>query len=358
MQNTPFFQIHIVHNAKMTPFSGYNMPLHYGSQIEEHEAVRRVAGMFDVSHMMITDVEGLDARAFLRKLLANDVAKLEKVGNGKAHYSLILNDNGGIIDDVIVYLMPFGYRIVSNAGTRSKVKTYLAHTSQEFQVTLKERSDFAMLAIQGPQAIEKVLQVKPSWREQISQLKRFQGCEVEGFFIARTGYTGEEGLEIMIPLKEVEDLWKDLFDVGVAPCGLAARDTLRLEAGMNLYGQDMDETTNPLEAGFSWCIDLEDLKRNFIGQSAILSMRERLNKKQVGLLLLGAGVMRAHQAFRNSEGAVGLVTSGTFSPSLKQSIAMASVPIGTGELGEVEIRGTWQPVKVVALPFIKKTATP
>lgn len=355
MKTTPFFQLHVNQNAKMTSFAGYNMPLHYGSQIDEHMAVRSAAGMFDVSHMKITDVSGPDAKAFLRRLISNDVAKLEKSGNGSALYSAMLNEGGGVVDDLIVYLMPFGYRMVSNAGTREKVEAFFHRIAQEFQVILQDRSDLAMLAAQGPRSIGKVLEANPDWKGQVSQLKRFQGIEVHGFFIARTGYTGEDGLEIMIPLKEAEAFWKKLLDVGVFPCGLAARDTLRLEAGMNLYGQDMNESTSPLEAGLSWCTDLEDPTRDFIGREAVLSMKNHLQRKQVGLVLLGSGVLRAHQTFRNSLGAIGEVTSGTFSPSLKQSIAIACVPIDTREEGEVEIRGVWQPVRITSLPFIKNT---
>lgn len=353
MQTTPFFQLHIDQKARMAPFAGFNMPLHYGSQIQEHEAVRHCAGMFDVSHMMIVDVTGLEARKFLRELIANDVAKLEKVGFGKALYSAMLNAHGGIIDDLIVYLMPFGYRLVSNAGTRDKVKAYLTSFAQGFQVSLQERLDFAMLAVQGPEAINKVLKAKPHWQAAVSCLKRFQGVEIEGFFVARTGYTGEDGLEIMIPLQEAQNFWKQLLENEVAPCGLAARDTLRLEAGMNLYGQDIDETTSPLEAGMAWCTDLEDPQRNFVGKAAVIDMQGKQHRKQVGLILLGTGVLRAHQPFRNPHGGIGEVTSGTFSPTLKQSIAIARVPFDTENSGEVDIRGTWQPVKVVTLPFIK-----
>lgn len=352
-QTTPFFQLHIEQNAKMTEFAGYQMPLHYGSQIKEHEAVRTSSGMFDVSHMMVTDIGGKGARAFLRQLIANDVRKLEKVGLGKALYSAMLNPNGGIIDDLIVYLMSFGYRLVSNAGTREKVRAYLTQAAMGFDVTLKERSDLGLLAVQGPKAIERVLQAKPNWSAQISALKRFCGTQIDAFFIARTGYTGEDGLEIMLPSQEAENLWSRLLEYHVTPCGLAARDTLRLEAGMNLYGQDMDETLSPLETGLAWCTDLEDTEREFIGKAAVLEMQKQLKRKQVGLLLLSRGVLRAHQTFRNSQGSLGVVTSGTFSPTLKQSIAMARVPIDTGATGEVDIRGTWHPVQVVSLPFIK-----
>lgn len=353
MHQTAFHSLHLQANAKMTPFAGYDMPLHYGSQMAEHEAVRNDAGMFDVSHMMITDVSGIEAKAFLQKLITNDVIKLDKIGIGKALYSAMLNETGGVVDDLIVYLMPFGYRIVSNAGTRDKVNAWFAKIAKPFQVNLKERADFAMLAVQGPNAITKVLKAKPTWQEQVSLLKIFQGVEVDGFFVARTGYTGEDGLEIMIPVAEVPSFWQALLKVGVAPAGLAARDTLRLEAGMNLYGQDMDETINPLEAGLSWCIDLKDESRHFIGKDQVLSAMQTPHLKQVGLLLLGKGVLRAHQVFRNEKGEQGEVTSGTFSPSLRQSIAIARVPAHTAETGQVEIRGEWQDVRVLSLPFVR-----
>ncbi len=351
MLSTPFTELHIEAGAKMTPFSGYNMPLHYGSQIAEHQAVREDAGVFDVSHMMITDISGAEAKAFLQKLIANDVAKLEKVGIGKALYSAMLNETAGVVDDVIVYLLPFGYRIVSNAGTRAKVKAWFIKVAAAFQVQLTERDDFAMLAIQGPHAIAKVGEMRLDWRDKILALKLFQGVECDGFFIARTGYTGEEGLEVMIPLAAAAQFWRDLLQVGVKPCGLAARDTLRLEAGMNLYGQDMDESVHPLEAGLAWCVDLKDNQRNFIGRDAVEAKIDTPHPKQVGLVLLGQGVLRAHQVFRNHLGELGVVTSGTFSPTLKQSIAMARVPSHTTDHGFVQIRGQWQAVRVQALPF-------
>ncbi len=353
MHTTPLTALHLAQNAKMSPFAGYNMPLHYGSQIAEHEAVRTNAGMFDVSHMMITDVTGPGAKAFLQKLISNDVAKLEKVGVGKALYSAMLNESGGVIDDLIVYLMPFGYRIVSNAGTRDSVRAWFAKIATGFEVRLQERSDFAILAVQGPQGIAKVLAVKPDWQDQVSQLKVFQGCERDGFFVARTGYTGEDGLEIMVPLSEVESFWQALLKVGVAPCGLAARDTLRLEAGMNLYGQDMDAHISPLEAGLAWCVDLKEANRDFIGKAAVMAKLNSPHMKQVGLLLLGKGVLRGHQVFRNSQGDRGELTSGTFSPTLRQSIAIARVPGNTTDVGEVEIRGEWQAVRVLPLPFVR-----
>lgn len=354
MLTTAFKPLHLALGAKLTPFAGYEMPLHYGSQIAEHEAVRLNAGMFDVSHMMINDISGPDAKTFFRKLITNDVLKLEKIGFGKALYGAMLNEEGGVIDDLIVYLMPFGYRVVTNAGTREKVSAWFKKIAAQFDIEITERTDFAMLAVQGPNSIAKVLEVKPQWQAEVSALKIFQGCEtIDGFFVARTGYTGEEGLEIMIPLCEVESFWNALVKVGVIPCGLAARDTLRLEAGMNLYGQDMDESINPLEAGLSWCVDLKDEARNFFGKDKVLAKMQSPHAKQVGLLLLGKGVLRGHQVFRNEKGELGEVTSGTFSPSLKQSIAIARVPMHTGETGQVEIRGEWQDVRVLSLPFVR-----
>ncbi len=354
MLTTPLKPLHLSAGAKMTPFAGYDMPLHYGSQIAEHEAVRTDAGMFDVSHMMITDISGSDAKAFLQLLIANDVAKLEKVGNGKALYSAMLNEEGGVVDDLIVYLMPFGYRVVTNAGTREKVHAWFKKIAQDFKVSFKERTDFAMLAVQGPNAIAKVISIKPNWQAKLTELKIFQGFESDdGFFVARTGYTGEDGLEIMIPLSALESFWNALVKIGVMPCGLAARDTLRLEAGMNLYGQDMDDTVHPLEAGLSWCIDLKDENRDFVGKAQVLAKMNVPHHKQVGLLLLGKGVLRGHQVFRNDKGELGELTSGTFSPTLKQSIAIARVPAATTDMGEVEIRGEWQPVRVLNLPFVR-----
>ena len=351
---TPFTPLHLAAGAKLTPFAGYDMPLHYGSQIAEHEAVRTNAGMFDVSHMMINDMSGPGAKAFFQKLITNDVVKLEKIGFGKALYSAMLTEQGGVIDDLIVYLMPFGYRVVTNAGTREKVNAWFKKVAQQFDITIKERTDFAILAVQGPNAIAKVLEVKSAWQETVSQLKIFQGCETQdGFFVARTGYTGEDGLEIMVPVQSVEAFWNALIKAGVAPCGLAARDTLRLEAGMNLYGQDMDEEINPLEAGLSWCVDLKDEGRKFIGKDSVLTKMHKPHSKQVGLLLLGKGVLRGHQMFRNEAGELGILTSGTFSPSLKQSIAIARVPANTGKIGQVEIRGEWQDVRILSLPFVR-----
>ncbi len=354
MLQTCFHPQHLALGARMAAFAGFDMPLHYGSQLIEHEAVRTKVGMFDVSHMMITDLRGMDAKRFLQKLIANDVAKLDKIGPGKALYSPMLNSTGGVIDDLIVYLMPEGYRLVTNAGTRVRVNAWLTEQASPYAVSLQERDDFAMLAVQGPEAIATVARIRPLWKNALTHLGVFQAFESEGFFVARTGYTGEDGLEIMIPKAEASTFWAALLQAGVQPCGLAARDTLRLEAGMNLYGAEMDEALNPLAAGLAWCIDLKDLSRDFIGRAMVEVTQQEGHQKQVGLILLGKGVLRGHQVFRTLSGQIGEVTSGTFSPTLKQSIAIARVPAETGDMGTVEIRGNAEPVRVVALPFVRK----
>ncbi len=345
--------------AKLVDFSGWDMPLHYGSQVEEHHKVRQSAGMFDVSHMTIVDVAGAQARSFLRYLLANDVARLEK--KGKALYTGMLNEQGGVIDDLIVYLMTEPgasgewYRLVVNCGTREKDLRWMADQALRFDVTLTEQPELAMVAIQGPKARQRVEQVVSESRARmISELKPFFGQESEGWFIARTGYTGEDGLEIMLPEDEVVDFWQQLVEAGVAPCGLGARDTLRLEAGMNLYGSDMDESVSPLEAAMGWTLSLEPADRQFIGREAVEKMKaEGVPRRLVGLVLTERGVLRGHQKVIVDGVGEGEITSGSFSPTLGYSIALARVPAGTGDEVDVEMRGKRIPVKVVRPPFVR-----
>ncbi len=345
--------------AKLVDFSGWDMPLHYGSQVEEHHKVRQSAGMFDVSHMTIVDVAGAQARSFLRYLLANDVARLEK--KGKALYTGMLNEQGGVIDDLIVYLMTEPgasgewYRLVVNCGTREKDLRWMADQALRFDVTLTEQPELAMVAIQGPKARQRVEQVVSESRARmISELKPFFGQESEGWFIARTGYTGEDGLEIMLPEDEVVDFWQQLVEAGVAPCGLGARDTLRLEAGMNLYGSDMDESVSPLEAAMGWTLALEPADRQFIGREAVEKMKaEGVPRRLVGLVLTERGVLRGHQKVIVDGVGEGEITSGSFSPTLGYSIALARVPAGTGDEVDVEMRGKRIPVKVVRPPFVR-----
>lgn len=355
-QRTPLFDAHTAHNGKIVDFGGWELPVNYGSQIDEHNAVRTDAGMFDVSHMLVTDVTGDNAKVFLQKLLANDVAKLSFVG--KALYSGMLNDKGGVIDDLIVYRMnesETAYRIVSNGATREKDSAHFAKIGEEFGVTLTPRYELAMLAVQGPKAVEKMLAVKPEWADKVNALKPFVGVDLgNDWFVARTGYTGEDGVEVVMPADEAVGFFDELVKAGVTPCGLGARDTLRMEAGMNLYGNDMDDDTSPLEAGMGWAVDLKDESRDFVGKSALVALKnEGIKVRQVGLLLAKGGVLRAGMEVVTDNGN-GITTSGVFSPSLNQSIAIARVPADfTGERAKVIMRGKEVEVRVLKLPFVR-----
>lgn len=352
-QRTPLYEQHLALGAKMVDFGGWDMPLHYGSQVEEHHQVRRDCGVFDVSHMTVVDVTGAQAKAWLQHLLANDVERLKTPG--KALYSGMLNERGGVIDDLIVYLTDWGYRVVVNAATRDKDLAWMQAQTAGFEVALNERAELAMLAIQGPNARAKTAElVSPARAALIHELKVFQGLPEGDWFIARTGYTGEDGLEVMLPAEQAADFLTELVGAGIAPIGLGARDTLRLEAGMNLYGQDMDEDTSPLAANMAWTIAWEPAERQFVGRSALESQRAAGNQpKLVGLVLEERGVLRAHQVVRVEGVGEGEITSGSFSPTLNKSIALARVPAATGDRAEVEIRGKWYPVRVVQANFVR-----
>ena len=352
---TPLHETHIRCGAKMVDFHGWDMPLHYGSQLNEHHHVRRDAGMFDVSHMTIVDVLGAGGRQFLRKLLTNDVDQLGH--NGKALYSCMCNEHGGIIDDLIVYQRASdNYRIILNSATRENDLAWIHKMSEGFSVGLQERSELAMLAVQGPQAVAKMLTIlNPAQIDAISTLTNFECVDVDQWFFARTGYTGEDGFEIILPNEQIIQLWNDLMDAGVHPCGLAARDTLRLEAGMLLYGQDMDATTSPLESGLAWTVKWEPEDRDFIGMGALFSQkRQAVKRKMVGLTLLDKGIMRNGQRVVIEGCADGIITSGSYSPTLEQSIALARVPIETGDEVMVDIRGKLVPAKVGKPRFVKQ----
>lgn len=354
MNYTPFYQNHLASGGKIVDFGGWALPVNYGSQIKEHEQVRTSVGMFDVSHMVITDVHGVEAKSFLRHLISNDVNKLDKHGHGKALYSALLNQEAGVIDDLIVYLMPFGYRIVSNAATESKDLSWIKQVASNFKVELFARRDLAMLAVQGPLAIQKVSEAHPHVAQQLAELKPFSAVDVNGYFYARTGYTGENGLEIMFPKEDANTLWLTLLDHGVPPCGLGARDTLRLEAGMNLYGHEMDESVTPVSCGMDWVVDLTDETREFIGKRSYqLARISPDNQVQVGLILRGKGILRDGQIIQKDGIDVGVITSGTFSPSLKVSIAMARINKDvTGDV-LVTIRDKLEPASIVKLPFVR-----
>jgi len=352
LKRTPLYQTHAASGAKLVDFGGWEMPLNYGSQIEEHHDVRRDAGMFDVSQMCPVDIKGEDARAFLRTLVANNVDKLAQ--SGKALYSCMLNHAGGVIDDLIIYfLREDWFRVVVNASTADKDLAWMEKVRLDggHRVTITPRRDLAMLAVQGPKARAKFWQVRPATRAATEALGAFFATEVGDLFVARTGYTGEDGFEVMVPAAQAAQLWQDLKAAGVAEAGLGARDTLRLEAGMNLYGNDMDETVSPLDAGLAWTVDLKS-PRDFVGRTAL--ERDGTRKAFVGLKLLDKGVLRSHQVVHTPHGD-GEITSGTVAPTLGCSVAMARVPreVKVGDTVEVDIRGKRLPAQVVKMPFVR-----
>ncbi|MFK8016205.1 MAG: glycine cleavage system aminomethyltransferase GcvT [Gammaproteobacteria bacterium] len=354
VKTTSLIDCHRSAGAKTVDFGGWDMPLHYGSQMDEHHTVRSDAGMFDVSHMTVVDLTGERVRDFLQRLLANDVAKLKV--SGKALYSCMLNDSGGVIDDLIVYYLDDRfYRVVVNAATRDKDMAWIERHAANFDVDVRERTDLSMIAVQGPNARAKAASVlPPSDRDAALALKPFVAAQLSQEFVARTGYTGEDGFEIMVSNERAASLWNDLVAAGVAPCGLGARDTLRLEAGMHLYGQDMDENVLPLNCGLSWTVALEPADRDFIGRAALeKAQADGLKFRLAALVLEGRGVLRAHQSVMVEGALAGEVTSGTFSPTLKRSIGLARVPIELGDRCAVEIRGKLIEASVHNPPFVR-----
>ncbi|MEM9208403.1 MAG: glycine cleavage system aminomethyltransferase GcvT [Pseudomonadota bacterium] len=353
-QRTPLYQQHVALGAKVVDFGGWDMPLHYGSQVDEHHAVRQRAGAFDVSHMTVVDITGDDAREFLRYLFANDVAKLRTAG--KALYSCMLNESGGVVDDLIVYFFTEShYRVVMNAATRDKDMAWVAERAGGFAVEITERPDTGMIAVQGPAARELAATVLPeSMVESALALKPFTAVELGDLFVARTGYTGEDGWEIVLPADQTPELWQRLLAAGVAPAGLGARDTLRLEAGMHLYGTDMDDSTSPLESGLGWTVSTADADRDFVGRSALEATTTRSPQRFTGLLLEDRGVLRNHQRVVVDGAEDGEITSGGFSPTLGRSIAMARLPAGDQSRARVEVRNKLLNVRVVDLPFVRK----
>ena len=353
---TPLYDLHVALGARIVDFGGWDMPVNYGSQIEEHHAVRRAAGLFDVSHMCVADLRGAKVREFLRALLANDIARLALPG--KALYSCMLREDGGIIDDLIAYFLePAWYRLVVNAGTRDKDLAWMRERAGPFGVEVQERRELAMIAVQGPTARAQLAALLPPPDAAAAlSIGAFSGLQIGDWFVSRTGYTGEDGFEVMLPAAGAAGLWQRLNAAGVRSCGLGARDTLRLEAGMNLYGSDMDESTNPLETGLAWTVAFEPAQRQFVGRSALESIRNAAGgNRAVGLLLDERAVMRSHQRVVTSAGD-GLVTSGTFSPTLARSIALARVPAAAAVVGatvQVDVRGKLLDARIVRPPFVR-----
>ena len=360
LKRTPLYDSHVASGAKLVDFGGWEMPIAYGSQLEEHHAVRKHAGMFDVSHMRVVDLDGHDSREFLRTLIANDVAKLTP---HKALYSCMLNEAGRVIDDLIVYWMGGEhFRLVVNASTADKDIAWMHEVQharvgpkRHFAVSILPRRELAMIAVQGPQAraiVRSVIEaLDGDAAAAMDSLKPFTVAATDEFFIARTGYTGEDGCEVVLPAPEAADLWSRLKVEGVRECGLGARDTLRLEAGMALYGNDMDESISPLDTGLAWTVDTKS-DRAFIGRAAL--EKNGQTREFVGLKLLDKGVLRAHQKVMTTQGE-GEITSGTFSPTLGFAIAMARVPLGVkiGDTVQVDVRGKSMAASVVKMPFVR-----
>ena len=356
-QQTPLFEQHQACGARMVDFHGWMMPLHYGSQMDEHHAVRTDAGMFDVSHMTIVDLRGTRTREFLRYLLANDVAKLAQPG--KALYTGMLNASAGVIDDLIVYFMTEDFfRLVVNSATREKDLAWISEHAEPYGIELTVRDDLSLIAVQGPQAQAKAQTLfDDAQRDAVAGMKPFFGVQAGDYFIATTGYTGEAGYEIALPNEQAAEFWQKLLTVGVKPAGLGARDTLRLEAGMNLYGQEMDEGVSPLAANMGWTVAWQPEDRDFIGREALEAQRAKGTDQLVGLIMTVKGVLRNDLPvrFTDSEGNLreGVITSGSFSPTLGYSIALARVPAGIGEQAIVQIRNREMPVKVTKPIFVR-----
>lgn len=352
LKHTALHSEHVRLGARLVDFAGWEMPIQYTSQLDEHHVVRGSAGMFDVAHMTAVDLHGVDVRALLRVLLANDVARLTE--SGRALYSCMLRPDGGVIDDLIVTCMDDRwFRLVVNAGTTHKDLAWLRAKAGSYGVEVRHRDDLGILAVQGPQARERVHPLLPrELAERAADLPPFGAAWHGDLFVGRTGYTGEDGYELIVPHDELRTVWAGLLAAGVAPCGLGARDTLRLEAGLNLYGQDMDETVSPLECGLGWTVSFADPQRRFVGREALEAQRAAVPRRTIGLVLEGRGVLRGHMTLKGALG-TGLTTSGGYAPTLKGSIALARVACDASGPWQVEIRGQWHAVREVKPPFVR-----
>lgn len=355
LKQTPLYDQHQHAGAQIVDFCGWEMPLHYGSQLQEHHHVRGSVGMFDVSHLCIIDLIGDDTYYFLRYLLANDIARLSNVGS--ALYTCLLNQAGGVLGDMVVYRIDhYDYRLVVNAVTRDKVIAWLQKHTDRYDVRLQVRDDLAILALQGPDAISHLLGVMEDavLAEQLPSTRPFHFIQFNQMLMARTGYTGEDGFEIILPKDKLEWLWKQLLRRGVKPCGLGARDTLRLEAGLNVYGVDMTEQTSPLESNLTNTVSWADASRDFIGKAALQQqLQQGLTRRLIGLGMQSDGMLRNHQKVYLANGQTGEITSGGFSPTLGHAIALARVPVDVITELFVESRGKRVAVQRINPPFIQ-----
>lgn len=358
---TPLYSAHLALNARMVPFSGWEMPVQYGGINKEHQAVRQQAGVFDISHMGKFCLRGGNVLQQLQKLVPSDLNRLQPQ---EAQYTVLLTPEAGIIDDLIIYYQGINstgaqqVMVIVNAATTAKDKAWFLDQLNLQQVDLQDLSpDKVLLAVQGPNAIATLQSLVEA---DLSTVKRFGHLEAPIFgktsFLARTGYTGEDGFEIMVDPEIGQALWQELVAADVVPCGLGARDTLRLEAAMALYGQDIDQTTTPLEAGLSWLVHL-DRVGDFMGRSVLEQQKQAgVTKRLVGLRMTGRNIARHDYPVIHAGEPVGKVTSGTLSPTLEYPIALAYVPTELSKLNqkvEVEIRGKLYPATVVKRPFYK-----
>lgn len=350
--HTPLYEQHLALGAEMSDINGWELPLHYGSQVEEHHQVRKDCGVFDVSFMTVVDVIGTQAKAYLQYLLANDVELLKD--QGRVLYSVMLNEQAGIIDDALVYLLPTGFKLMFNAGNPDRVIRWMSQHQGAFDVLLEPQKDIALLAIQGPTSVDKLLKLLDQhYATKLATLQPLYSCFVGEWFLSRTGYTGEDGVEIILPKNEAEQLWLELIGAGIMPIGMRARDTLRLEAGYSLYGQDMDESISPLSCNMDWTIAWTPDERQFLGRNSLeKKRRDGIRNKLIGLVSEERGTLHNGQLVRIEGVGEGVITSTNFSPTLGKCIALARVPVKAGTRAEVEIKGKWYPVRIVPPRFV------
>ncbi|MCI0683828.1 MAG: glycine cleavage system aminomethyltransferase GcvT [Gemmataceae bacterium] len=354
-QRTILHDWHAAHGARMVDFAGWDMPVQYTSIIDEHTTVRTAAGLFDISHMGRLSFSGGDALALIQRVFTNNAATMKDF---QARYGLVCNDQGGIRDDILVYRWPYGWAMVVNAGNRTKIIDWLADSKGPLDAQVVDQTlDTCMVAVQGPKALELcagMFEGDPSKLAYYHALPtRYQGANC---VVSRTGYTGEDGLEIMVGVKQGVQLWEDLLKRGARPCGLGARDTLRLEAAMPLYGHELSEEIDPYQAGLAWAVKLD--KGEFRGKDALIRRKEdKTLRQRAGLELAGKRIAREGAAVKTGGASIGVVSSGTFAPTLNKSIAMAYLDAAFTKPGttcQIDIRGKDESAAVVPLPFYKR----
>jgi aminomethyltransferase len=353
LKKTPLNEQHKLLGAKMVEFAGWQMPVSYKGIIDEHNTVRNAAGIFDIGHMGLIKIEGEDSLALIQKVTTNDASKLAE---NQCEYSILCNEKGGTVDDILVYRFPHYYLVVCNASNTEKVLSWISLYAREFRnASVKLFDNHGMLSVQGPKAEKVVSKVLAA---DLSNLKHNHAQPLNDLVLSRTGYTGEDGIELIVANDEVENLWKQFLNEGVQPCGLGARDTLRLEAGLPLYGHEYDDETSPLEVGYAWAVKFD--KGNFIGKEALAKQKETgIKRKLVGLEPQARSIPRAGDSVLDNQSRkkIGKVSSGTFSPTFKKPIALAFLETGEALLNNqvnIEIRGNKIPAKVVAKTFYKR----